>query len=366
MATVTVGPGKQHAKISPAVAAAASGDTIVIDPGTYVDESAYFSKSLTLRPASGVVKLTTTKACPSGKGIFWGGVANSTTINIIGFDISGAKVSDHNGAAFRYEGGNLNFQNCHIHHCENGILANRDATGTIALTNCEFDHCGYGDGQSHGIYVNQIANLTITDCYFHEQSVGHVIKSRAASTTIRRSRIFTLGGSGSYNVDLPNGGNAIVEDCVLQQAGATQNPFMLTFGVEGQTNAGTSVVLRRNTWVNEKSGASLILNRTSVALGFVDNKVFGATATTLMGGGGAPLAQSGTQYLTAKPTLDTKPIDIGAAPPDQPPVVVDPPPEVEQPPTTETPPVAGSQASVPTWEAFRALEARVAALEAKE
>ena len=70
----------------------------------------------------------------------------------------------------------------------------------------------------------QIANLTINNSYFHDASVGHEIKSRALNTTITNSRIYDLNGTASYSIDLPNGGNAVIQNNVIQQGPSSHNP----------------------------------------------------------------------------------------------------------------------------------------------
>ena len=46
MAVITVGTGKQYSTIPSAIAAAQDGDTIQVDAGTYVNQSAQITKDI--------------------------------------------------------------------------------------------------------------------------------------------------------------------------------------------------------------------------------------------------------------------------------------------------------------------------------
>ena len=240
MAILTVGPGQQYTTIEDAVAAASPGDTVDVQAGIYTNDFVTIVKNLTLQAIGGPVQMVATVPPPNLKGIILeGGPGISVTIN--GFDISGAAISvddGNNGAAIRYQGGNLTLNNDYIHNNQDGILATPlpglAGTGTITINNSEFAFNGAGDGESHNLYVNDIALLTITDSYFHDANVGHEIKSRAEDTVITDSRIFDNLSTASYSIDLPNGGNATITNNVIEQGPNTQNPYIIAYGEEGQ------------------------------------------------------------------------------------------------------------------------------------
>jgi hypothetical protein len=303
-AILTVGPGQQYTTIEAAVAAANPGDTVDVQAGIYTNDFVSIFQNLTLQAVGGPVQMVATVDPPNGKAIIdEGGPGISVTIN--GFDISGAVVPDGNGAAVRYEGGSLTLNNDYFHNNQDGMLAASDPNGTITINNSEFAFNGTGDGQTHNLYVNNIALLTITDSYFHDANVGHEIKSRAEDTVITDSRIFDLLSTASYSIDLPNGGNATITNNVIEQGPNTQNPYIIAYGEEGQSNPGTTVSIADNTIVNDDPGGAGILNPTSTPLSFTDNSVYGLTDAQLSNG---PLAESGTTFLTIRPTLDTSPI----------------------------------------------------------
>jgi Right handed beta helix region len=298
MATLTVNPG---GSIQAAIDAAAAGDTIDVGTGTYNDQFLTIEESVTLQAVGGEVKLVEDTQPPDGKAMITEGQPG-LNIAINGFDISGVSVPDSNGAAVRYEGGALSLAQDYFHNNQEGILAASDPSGSITINDSEFAFNGDGSGSTHNIYVNQIGSLTVTNSYVHDAIVGHEIKSRALNTIIQNNRIFDNQGSASYSIDLPNGGNATITGNVIQQSPNTQNPFMFTYGVEGESNPGTSVSFASNTIVNDDPSGAGIFNPTGVTLGFTSNSVWGLTEAQLSTG---PLNESGTVILTQRPSLDT-------------------------------------------------------------
>jgi len=199
MAVITVGTGKQYSTIPSAIAAAQDGDTIQVDAGTYVNQSAQITKDIALEGVGGKVKMTSTGLIPNGKGI----LVTDGNVTIDNFEFSGAKVADNNGAGIRYQSGNLTVNNSGFFDNENGILTNNPGTGNLIINNSEFGNNGYDSpsGQAHGLYVGRIGSLTINNSYFHDVKYGHEIKSRADNNTITNSRIYDFNSTASYSID---------------------------------------------------------------------------------------------------------------------------------------------------------------------
>jgi VCBS repeat-containing protein len=299
--TLTVGAGKQFATLAAAVAASRDGDVIGIDAGTYVNDFATINTKITIVGVGGMANLVATGLIGNGKGI----LVTNTDVTIQNLSFSGAKVADLNGAGIRYQGGNLTVQDSYFHDNENGILANASTTGTITIDDSEFFNNGRGDGYSHGIYIGNIAKLTITDSLFHNANIGHEIKSRAQETVIENSRIFDEpDGTASYSIDLPNGGKATIRGNVIEQGPVSDNPAIIHFGGEGSPYAGSSLLVEHNVVVNHlaSSSARMLLNQTTVTASVAGNDVYGLTSGQIASG---PASVSGTTYLAADPPLDT-------------------------------------------------------------
>ena len=84
-------------------------------------------------------------------------------------------------------------------------------SGSITSRNSEFANNGTRDGyNTHNLYVNKLSSLVI-DGYFHDAVEGHENMSRALATFIQNSRIQDQNGTASYSIDLPNGGDALIQ-----------------------------------------------------------------------------------------------------------------------------------------------------------
>lgn len=300
MATLTVGASQQYSTIAAAVAASSSGDTINVNAGTYMNDFITIRRDLALNAVGGTVVMVATAPPPDGKAIITEGGAG-VDVSITGFDISGAAVADGNGAAIRYEGGTLALDGVNIHDNETGLLAASDPAGRIVITNSVFDGNGSGTGFTHNIYVNEIASLTVRDSTVTGAVVGHQIKSRAASTTITGSLIADGDdGMASYEIDLPNGGVAVVEGNVVQKGEGSENPVAITFGEEGNVYANSSLLVQGNTIVNNETDWTTIAvrNSTDAPAIVTGNSLYGWTAVSA-----GPVSVSGNTALTTEPDL---------------------------------------------------------------
>jgi MYXO-CTERM domain-containing protein len=278
-ATLQVGPGKTYAKPCQAIAAAAAGDLIEIDPGTYAgDTCAWSTDNLTVRGKNGRPKLDLAGVQPAQqKGLFTIAAANATIENL---EFTGAAISaaaGNNGAGIRHQGANLTVRGCYFHDNQNGILGAPATanTGLVLIENSEFEHNGAGDGFSHNMYIGNYAHFILRYSYSHRGNVGHLVKSRAYLAEILYNRITDeSGGTASYEVDLPNAGTAYVVGNVIEQSAGSQNPAMVEYGEEG-TPAGydTHLYVINNTLLNNLKSGTFVANTTTTP-GTLTNNIF--------------------------------------------------------------------------------------------
>jgi hypothetical protein len=303
MTTLTVGSSQQFARIADAIAASHDGDTVQIQAGTYLNDFATVNTKITIQGVGGMAHLLATVPPPDGKAILT--VNASVTMDHLEF--SGAAVADANGAGIRYQGGDLTVTNCYFHDNQDGILGGGGAIGNVTIRSSEFSHNGDGSGYSHNLYIGDVASLVIDGSYFHDSVVGHEIKSRAESTTITNSRIQDgPTGTGSYSIDVPNGGKVVIQGNVIQQGPNSQNPAIIAFGEEGNVHAGSSLTVTGNTILNDlqSPSASAVWNATSANASVTGNSFYGLPAAQIMRGSAAV---SGSTMLTTEPALVTTP-----------------------------------------------------------
>ena len=306
MTTLTVGSGQDYTTLSAAVAAAKPGDTIDLQPGTYTNDFPGLINGLTIEGVGGIAKLVATTQPGNGKAIL--DVTGNTTLENL--DISGVTVSDGNGAAIRYESGNLTIVNTAIHGNQDGILGASDPNGSITIDQSEIYGNGTSAGNTHNIYIGDIAQFTLTNSYIHDANTGHEIKSRAENNTITNNRIEDNGSTASYEIDLPNGGNATISGNTIQKSVNSGNHVTIAYGEEyvpnstvpeQKLNAGTTVSVSNNTFVSDQSGAYVIWDTTNAPVTASGNTTYNDNQIDKA----SNVSSSGFTATNARPTIDT-------------------------------------------------------------
>jgi hypothetical protein len=274
-ATLRVGPGQQYAKPCGALAAASAGDTIQIDAsGDYSgDVCGWATNGLTIVGVDGRPIIDAAGESMDGRAT-WVISGNNTTVENIEF--SGAKGPSQNGAAIWLRGTNLTVRKCYIHGNEDGILTGENLSSQVVIENTEFANNGYGDGQSHNIYIGHVAKFTMRFCYSHDAISGHLVKSRAVENFILYNRLTGESGTSSFELDLSNGGLAYVIGNVIEQGPNSENATIMAYGLEGMTNPNSNLYFVNNTVVNNRwngifirvgDGAAPILAQNNIFVG---------------------------------------------------------------------------------------------------
>lgn len=320
-ATITVGPGKQFTTVGDALRSPLNdGDVIEVQAGTYTNDWApNIQKSVTIKGVGGMARMVATQSPPNGKANFVVGPAN-VNVRFENIEFTGNRVSAQNGAGIRYEGGNLTIEKCYFHNNENGILGADAPDGTVTINLSEFAANGVASGSragyAHGVYLNALRHLTITNSWFHDTKNGHHIKSRASRTTIVSNRLDDGSGTASYNIDMPNGGVGLVEKNNIVQGANTSNSALIHYGGEAPAPAGSSLKVNENALQSHRAGPAIgVLNETGVVAEVTNNQRFGLS-TTVQG----PGACAGNSTLTAAIPVDqTSPWGSGGAVPPPPP-----------------------------------------------
>ena len=260
-AILEVGPGKTYAVPSAAITAAHDGDTIRIDPaGSYDNDVAEIAHDRLTIESSGErrVKIKTDGRVFGRKGI-WVFAGGHQGLTIRGIEFSGAKIADAdgaNGAGLRSQGTDLTVTDCRFHDNQDGILG---GGGTTTITHCEFDHNG-PNGLTHNLYIgDQSGTLIFRFNNSHDSIQGHLLKSRSAVNVIEYNRLSDDNGTGSYELDLPNGGRCDIVGNIIHQSARSANGTIIACGEEGVIDPGSHLNLVHNTIVNDRDNATFVI-----------------------------------------------------------------------------------------------------------
>ncbi|MDR2651863.1 MAG: hypothetical protein LBC68_06060 [Prevotellaceae bacterium] len=262
-----VGVDKQFKTIKEASVAAQNNTIIEIDAGTYKGDAAlafWKQDSIVIRASGGEVNLDADGKSMEDKAIW---VIDGGNICIEGITFVNAKVPDQNGAGIRLTNGNLTVINCRFLHNEMGLLTGNFASTTLTVKNSEFGYSGYGDGLSHDIYVGRIGSFYVSGSYFHHANIGHLIKSRAALSQIYYNMIADgndAASKASYEIDIPDGGQAIIVGNIIQKSSTPENPYVINFARESSTQyAVNRIFICFNTIINFHNASDMVLGAPS-------------------------------------------------------------------------------------------------------
>ncbi|MCC6815071.1 MAG: peptidoglycan DD-metalloendopeptidase family protein [Saprospiraceae bacterium] len=292
--TWKVGSSRFYTSPSQVSSLVSNYDTIEIDAEIYpLDVCFWTAHHLLIRGINGKAHLKSGGRSAGQKAI-WVVQGDSTIIENIEF--SECRVPDKNGAGIRLEGRHLVVRNCYFHHNEDGILAGDKTGSNIIIEFCEFAYNGYGDGLSHNIYINHVQSLVFRYNYSHDANVGHLFKSRAKENYILYNRLSGENGTGSYEIDLPNGGNSSIMGNIIQQGPNSQNSGIIAYGLEGLNNSKPhSLKISHNTIMNSRSNGIFINTPSITDTLILLNNVFIGNGTVINGG-----AISHIEYGTSK------------------------------------------------------------------
>jgi len=277
--TWLVGPTREHKTPSAVATLVKDGDVVSIDPGEYVgDVTVWRAHRLTLRNNSNALRpdviLRADGKAAEQKAIW---VIKGDSCIVYGIDFRDCAVPDRNGAGIRVEGTNIIVSHCAFRQNQDGILAGNNLNSTIRVEHSEFDRSGAGDGLSHAIYINHVKEFIFMFNYSHGTLVGHECKSRAHANYIAYNRIMNENGTGSRNLDLPNGGSSIVIGNIFHKGANAENGNFIGYGLEGMSDTvDNSLYLSHNTFVSERGAATLVrMDTNTVSYRLVNNVIAG-------------------------------------------------------------------------------------------
>lgn len=257
--TILVGPDQKISRIADAARIARDGDTVLVVAGVYRGDVAVWpQKKLHIRSVAGRSTLIADGRSAEGKAIW---VIRNGDFEIEGFEFTGARVPAGNGAGIRFERGRLQVDGCFFHDNQMGLLTGNDGQAVLHIRDTIFANAPRQQHSlPHLLYVGRIARLDVRGSRFENGYRGHLVKSRARHTELRYNLIADGPlGQASYEVDLPDGGEAILVGNVIEQGERSENKAMVAFGAEGFGWAGNRLTLAHNTLINKgATPASLV------------------------------------------------------------------------------------------------------------
>lgn len=284
---LNVGPGQEFARPSAAAAVALPGDTVRIAAGDYRDCAVWRTGNLVIEGAGGYAHVRDV-AC-EGKAI-WVFYAAPVTIRHVRF--SGARVPWRNGAGIRWEGyGRLIVEDGWFDDNQMGILAHNRRASSIVVLASRFERNGHCETFcGHALYAGAISTLSVRNSEFSGQFFGHYIKSRARVSLIVGNRISDgEEGTGSYAINLPNGGIATIRGNSIQKGRNTDNRYCaicigeeIEAGPEGArdnnfANPAGRILIEGNSFRNESGSdeTAFVWNRSPQAVLMRENELTG-------------------------------------------------------------------------------------------
>jgi hypothetical protein len=136
-------------------------------------------------------------------------------------------------------------ENCEISGCDDGILGG-GAGQKVMLRRCHFHHNGNAAGRCHNVYVGGVDELVVDDVLSTDCTIGHLLKTRAAATTIRNSRLLGAGGTESACLDVPNAGVLTIDGLVCEKSPDSDASWIIHYSGESQDFHNPSAVKVRN------------------------------------------------------------------------------------------------------------------------
>ncbi|MDE2394724.1 MAG: right-handed parallel beta-helix repeat-containing protein [Burkholderiales bacterium] len=249
-ANLLVEPASTSASLAQALESAQDGDVIDIMPGEYKAEPLLLPpKRLTLRGVGPRPVLRADGKPGAARGIW---VVDGGDITIENLEFRGARSLDADGAGIFVVSGHVHVVNCAFHDDEHGIQ-----TGNDANTELKIDNSVFGDaprivgGLAHLLNVGRIARLEVRGSRFQNGFEGHLIKSRARETRLLYNLIDDgPTGQASYEVDLPDAGQAWLIGNVIGQSPQSRNPVVVAYGAENRNWDKNALYLAHNTLIS--------------------------------------------------------------------------------------------------------------------
>jgi len=134
------------------------------------------------------------------------------------------------------------FEDCEISGCDNGVMGGSRGQ-SLTLRRCYIHDNGNGSGRVHNVYFSDGDTLTVEDVLSTRCSIGHLMKSRSASTFVRNSRFIGDGRTESSCLDLPDAGILVIDGLVCEKSAGSDANWIIHYSGENQ-DSGNGIPFR--------------------------------------------------------------------------------------------------------------------------
>jgi hypothetical protein len=233
-----------------AVRNAKDGDVIELLEGEYRGSLLLDNRNLTLRGVGNKPSVVRGDGKLGSNLGLW--TVRGGAITLQNIEFRGARAQDGGGAGVRMEGGKLTVLRCNFFDNEHGLFAANDEAAELTIQGSVFGLAPkVRGGLYHLLNVGRIGKLNLTATRFQQGYEGHLIKSRAREAFIGYNFIHdSVRGGASYEIELANGGQAIVIGNVIGQGADNQNPVLVAYGSEGRHWDKNTLHIAHNTFIN--------------------------------------------------------------------------------------------------------------------
>lgn len=282
-----VGPQYELKAPSDAARVAKAGDLVIIHEADYFEDTALWRQNDLEIIGEGIVRIISGEDfVPNGKALW---ITQGRGITIRNIEFQNARVADYNGAGIRVEKGSLLIERCTFRGNEMGVQTSNRQDIELTVRNSVFADNALAFGSmgfpSHSIYVGQIGFFELTDSEISGANRGHNVKSRAAVNILRNNRLFdTEERVASYQVDLPNGGDALLENNVMVKGASSENQAIVSYGAEGIKYGVNRLELRNNVLISERPNTVGVMNHASGTRPVLSVNAFEGVSTEMLSG----------------------------------------------------------------------------------
>lgn len=244
---LTVGAHEQFATIGAAITAAnqmGGNADIRLDGGTYYDDGgAITADNVTVEGTGPISIIERDTSFGSSAGI----ASSGHNVLLKNLALYCQSTSTFIGAGIRYGGGTLTLDGVEVSDFATGLLADGDPTGSITVRNSDFRYNGGGVTGLHAqIDVGDVASFLLTNSFVHGPNGATGVRSRAENSVIVGNVIDDNYYNGGYAIDLPSGGNAVIDGNSMQHVDWGGYGTVLSYGEKGMPHSGRAVEFKNN------------------------------------------------------------------------------------------------------------------------